>query len=298
MVELYRARRGFDARAVYDVWIRLVQSEPLYDAMLRGEHAALARDLGFTELELAILDDFAIQPGTRWHVENLRFRAVTMVSRLLGWHLPATLRLVTEGRDGWLRDLVHEYLSLHRWVELGHHHRFAECERFAAFVEHRVLQRRRPPPHIAAVLGFERGLIELARRAAALPIAAWPPRPAAADASPGALPGASPDAWNDARIVRGPVQRSLTLPVDILAWLRDPTTELRVTAPAPLEVIAYVAAADAPVEIEPVTPAGRQLLDAAATPRPRGELERLVAGADAGTLLASWLARGIVVHAP
>ncbi|HEX8110587.1 MAG TPA: hypothetical protein VF516_22805, partial [Kofleriaceae bacterium] len=153
MVELYQARRGFDARAVYDVWIRLVQSEPLYEAMLRGEHAAVARALGFTELELAILDDFAIQPGTRWHVENLRFRAVTMVSRLLGWHLPATLRLVTEGRDGWLRDLVYEYLSLHRWVEFGHHHRFAECERFAALVEHRVLQRRRPPPHIAAVLG-------------------------------------------------------------------------------------------------------------------------------------------------
>jgi hypothetical protein len=282
VVELYQARCGFDARAVYDVWIRLVQSEPLYDAMLRGEHAAVARALGFTELELAILDDFAIQPGTRWHVENLRFRAVTMVSRLLGWHLPATLRLVTEGRDGWLRDLVHEYLSLHRWVELGHHHRFAECERFAAFVEHRVLQRRRPPPHIEAVLGFERGLIELARRAAVLPIAGWPGPPG--EAAPGAM------------ILRGPVQLQLVLPIDILAWLRDPTTELRVTAPTPLDVIAWVAAADAPVEIEPVTPAGRQLLDAAATPRPRDELERLAPGA--GPTLAGWLARGILVDAP
>lgn len=286
MVELYQARRGFDARAVYDVWIRLVQSEPLYDAMLRGEHAAVARALGFTELELAILDDFAIQPGTRWHVENLRFRAVTMVSRLLGWHLPATLRLVTEGRDGWLRDLVYEYLSLHRWIELGHHHRFAECERFAAFVEHRVLKRRRPPPHIEAVLGFERAALDLLRRAAVLPIAGWP-RPHG-EPAPAAMPGA--------KIVRGPVQLQLTLPVDLLAWLRDPTTELRVTAPVPLDVLAWVPTADAPVEVEPVTPAGRQLLAAAATPRPRGELERLVSGA--GPLLASWLARGVLVHAP
>ena len=175
MVELYRARQRFDARAVYDVWIRLIQSEALYDAMLRGEHAAVARTLGFTELELAILDDFAVQPGTRWHVENLRFRAVTMVSRLLGWHLPATLRLVTEGREGWLRDLVYEYLSLHRWIELGHHHRFAECARFAAFLEDRVLKRRMPPPHVEAVLGFERGVIELLRRAATLPVASWRP---------------------------------------------------------------------------------------------------------------------------
>jgi hypothetical protein len=282
VVELYQARCGFDARAVYDVWIRLVQSEPLYDAMLRGEHAAVARALGFTELELAILDDFAIQPGTRWHVENLRFRAVTMVSRLLGWQLPATLRLVTEGRDGWLRDLVHEYLSLHRWVELGHHHRFAECERFAAFVEHRVLKRRRPPPHIAAVLGFERAALDLLRRAAVLPIAGWPGPPG--EAAPGAM------------IVRGPVQLQLALPIDILAWLREPTTELRVTAPGPLDVLAWVAAADAPVEVEPVTPAGRQLLAAAAMPRPRGELERLAPGA--GPTLAGWLARGILVHAP
>jgi hypothetical protein len=285
VIELYQARRGFDARAVYDVWIRLVQSEPLYDAMLRGEHAAVARGLGFTELELAILDDFAIQPGTRWHVENLRFRAVTMVSRLLGWHLPATLRLVTEGRDGWLRDLVYEYLSLHRWVELGHHHRFAECERFAAFVEHRVIKRRRPPPHIEAVLGFERGLIELSRRAAALPIAAWP-RPHAA----------APEPARHARILRGPVQLQLALPVDILAWLRDPTTELRVTASTPLDVVAYITAADAPIELEPVPPAGHPLLAAAAAPCPRDELERLAP--DAGPTIARWLARGILVHAP
>jgi hypothetical protein len=286
VAELYQARRGFDARAVYDVWIRLVQSEPLYDAMLRGEHAAVARALGFTELELAILDDFAIQPGTRWHVENLRFRAVTMVSRLLGWHLPATLRLVTEGRDGWLRDLVYEYLSLHRWIELGHHHRFAECERFAAFVEHRVVKRRRPPPHIEAVLGFERGLIELSRRAAALPVAAWPRLHGAA----------APEATRDAMIMRGPVQLQLALPVDILAWLRDPTTELRVTAPAPLDVVAYIPAADALVEVEPVPMAGHRLLAAAAAPCPRGELERLAP--DAGPTIASWLARGILVHAP
>jgi hypothetical protein len=283
VAELYRARRAFDARAVYDVWIRLVQSEPLYDAMLRGEHAAVARSLGFTELEIAILDDFAIQPGTRWHVENLRFRAVTMVSRLLGWQLPATLRLITEGRDGWLRDLVYEYLSLHRWVELGHHHRVAECERFAAFVEHRVVKRRMPPPHIEAVLAFERGLIELSRRAATLPIAAWPPR------RPGAVAA-------DAAIVRGPVQLALALPVDLLAWLRDPSTELRVTSPAPLDVVGYVTAADAPVETEPLTSIGAQLLAAAATPRPRAELERVVPGAAA--LVATWLDRGLLVCAP
>ena len=283
MIEMYRARRAFDARAVYDVWIRLVQSEALYDAMLRGEHAALAHTLGWSELELAILEDFAIQPGTRWHVENLRFRAVTMVSRLLGWHLPATLRLVTEGRPGWLRDLVYEYLSLHCWVELGHHRRFAECERFATFVEERVLKRRMPPPHIEAVLAFERGLIELTRRAAMLPAAEWPRR-----GQPTATPGAP--------VVRGPVQVQLALPVDLLAWLREPTSELHVTAPGPVDVLAYVAAADASPELEPVTAVGTQVLTATAAPHPRGELERLVPGAS--PVIASWLERGILVSAP
>jgi len=283
---MYRARRAFDARVVYDVWIRLVQSEALYDAMLHGEHAALARTLGWSELELAILEDFAIQPGTRWHVENLRFRAVTMVSRLLGWHLPATLRLVTEGRPGWLRDLVYEYLSLHRWVELGHHRRFAECARFATFVEERVLKRRMPPPHVEAVLAFERGLIELTRRAAMLPMAEWPAR-GQRIAAPGApiVP-----------IVRGPVQVQLALPVDILAWLREPTIELHVTALGPVDVLAYVAAADASPELEPVTAIGTQVLAATAAPRPRDEIERLVPGAS--PVIASWLERGILVSAP
>jgi hypothetical protein len=96
-------------------------------------------------------------------------------------------------------------------------------------------------------------------------------------------------------IVRGPVQVQLALPADILAWLRDPTTDLHVTAPAPLDVVACVTAADAPVETEPVTPLGKQLLAAAATPCPRGELERLVPGAD--STVARWLERGILVCA-
>jgi len=282
VIELYQARRSFDARAVLDVWIKLVQSEELYEAMLRGEHAACARGMGFGELEQAILEDFAIQPGTRWHVENLRFRAVTMVSRLLGWHLPATLRLITEGKEGWLRDLVYEYLSLHRWVELGHHHRFAECERFAAFVEKRVLVRRMPPPYIEAVLAFERGLLELARRAAMLPIAEWPRRTEA-----GAV-GA------DAVIVRGPVQTQLQLPVDLLAWLRKPAGELQIAAEAPLDVLAYVPAPDAALQTEALTPLGAQLLAAAAQPLRRDELVQKVPGALAGELIDRWLESGLL----
>lgn len=287
MIELYQARRSFDARAVYDVWIKLVQSEELYEAMLLGEHVACAQRLGFGELEQEILEDFAIQPGTRWHVENLRFRAVTMVSRLLGWHLPATLRLIAEGKEGWLRDLVYEYLSLHRWVELGHHHRFAECARFAAFVEKRVLARRMPPPHVEAVLAFERGLLELARRAAMLPITEWPQRAAAAEVR------------SDAIVVRGPVQVQLHLPVDLLAWLRSPTRELEVTAEAPLDVLAHVAAADAALQTEAITPLGAQLLAAAAQPLRRDELERSCAGPDAGApigaLIDRWLESGVLV---
>jgi hypothetical protein len=96
-------------------------------------------------------------------------------------------------------------------------------------------------------------------------------------------------------LVRGPVQVQLALPIDILDWLRAPTTELRVVAPAPLEVVAYVAAADAPTQTEALTPVGRQLLAAAATPYPRGELLRLAP--DAGPTIASWLERGILVCA-
>ena len=97
----------------------------------------------------------------------------------------------------------------------------------------------------------------------------------------------------DAALVCGPVQVQLALPIDVPGWLRDPAADL--PAAAPLDVVAYIAAPDASPEIEVLTPAGRQLLAAAATPHPRDELLGLVP--DAGPTVASWLERGILVGA-
>ena len=62
------------SRRVYDVWTRLIQDEELYEAMLAGTHGRL-EGRGLSAEDIAILDRFRAEPGTRWNIENLRFRS-------------------------------------------------------------------------------------------------------------------------------------------------------------------------------------------------------------------------------
>src|SRR5437016_12829886 len=157
----YSPVKVFDAKLVYDTWLRLVQDEELYDAMLDGRHAEVAANRGMGSEEILILDDFGSQPGTRWHVDNLRFRCTTMVSRILKWHMPATIALLTGGDENWLRALTYEYMSDQRWKDLGHHRRFAECARFANVVRSKLLKRRLDIAYVDEVLRFELSVLDL-----------------------------------------------------------------------------------------------------------------------------------------
>src|SRR5438270_64202 len=74
---------------------------------------------GMGAQDVAILDEFQREPGLRWNVENLRFRATHHVLTTLRNYLPITLHLLTRGDEDWQRDLVYEYLWFHRWDELG-----------------------------------------------------------------------------------------------------------------------------------------------------------------------------------
>src|SRR4051812_22793501 len=118
----YKPRQAFDAELVYSTWLTVVAEEPLYEAMLTGQHAEVAQKLGLTAQQVLILDDFRDQAGTTWHIENLRFRCTTMVGRILKWHLPGTMLLLTRGNNDWLRDLAYEYMAHSHWQDFGHHH--------------------------------------------------------------------------------------------------------------------------------------------------------------------------------
>lgn len=277
MPELYTTTRTFDARRVYEIWLLIVQDERLYDAMMRGEHVAVGRSLGFGDIDLDILEDFARQPGTRWHVENLRYRATMMVSRLLNWHLPATMRLLTDGVSDWQRDLVFEYLTLHRWIEFGHHRRFAECRRFASFVEGRVLKRRRPPEHIAEVMSFERNALDLLERASRLPVAEW-------------------ETPRSSEVVRrGIVQALVPLRADVLDWVRAPRGPLKVSSARGTNALLFVASPERDVDVEALDEEALALLEAARQPSSLAQLERRHAAA--APLLKRWLDAGILVRA-
>lgn len=196
-----------DARRVYDVWLRLISDEELYRAMQENRHRELAADRALAEDELAILDIFRSEAGTRWNIENLRFRTALEVGDTLRSYLPRTIALLTNGDPNWLQDISFEYLAFHKWVEYGHH-RFTECERFAAYVRSRIMKRRITPPHLESVLAFEIGVVEVLRRTSQVPPAVWTSPRELADA-----------ALAEARLVRSPCSDVIRLPVDIREWV-------------------------------------------------------------------------------
>lgn len=218
-----------DARDAYRMWISLVRDEELYDATIAGTHASLAESRKLSAQDLTILDEFRAQPGLRWNVENLRFRAASHVAGNLHQYLQRTLYLLTRGDENWIQELVFEYLAYHRWDELGHEH-LKEAERFGAYVRSRVLKRRVPPPHIDAVLDFELALVRHLRAISALVPGEWPAR---AELAAEQIAAARP----------AHVKTSLLLevPVDITDWIRSADPRTGEVRERPISVLAVLA---------------------------------------------------------
>lgn len=239
---------GFASRRVYEVWTQLVQDEALYEAMLAGTHAQL-EDRGFDAEAIAILDRFRAEPGTRWNVENLRFRSALETGDTLVSYLPRTVRMLTRGDDDWRQDMCFEYLSRHRWVALGHH-RLAECERFADYVRTRIMKRRLTPPHLEDVIAFELAVVQLIRSTADVAADAWPVRRAWSDAE---LAGARPR--------RSPVQTVLDLDVDLRPWIESADPLQGEPGPGPITLLIHIPSLDEPHRIKTISDGVRVVLE-------------------------------------
>lgn len=231
---------AFDARRVYDVWIQLAQDEALYEAMLEGTHARL-EGRGLDAEAIAILDQFRAEPGTRWNVENLRFRSALETGDTLASYLPRTVKLLTRGDDDWRQDLCFEYLAHHRWEPLGHL-RLAECERFAGYVRTRVMKRRITPPHLEAVIAFELAVVRLIRATADVAPDAWPVRRAVTEAE---LPGLCPR--------RSPVQTIVELEVDLRPWIESADPLRGEVGPGPITLLVHIPSLDEPHRIKTIS---------------------------------------------
>lgn len=170
-----------DSKTTYEVWRQLIHDEELAAAMFEHRHRESARERGFTGEQLAALEWFHDQPGTRWNLENLRFRTALETAAVLSIHLPRTVLLLTGGNDDWLQDICFEYLSYHRWDSLGHY-RLGECRRFATYTSDRIAKRRAVPRHLDAVLELELAIIEVLEKTSDVPAEMWAPR-AAPDAA-------------------------------------------------------------------------------------------------------------------
>jgi hypothetical protein len=219
---------AIDARVAYEMWIELIANEPLYEAMIAGTHRDLATSLELDEVKLSVLDALRAERGTRWNIENLRFRTAYECGGTLTSYLPRTIKLLTNGDENWLQDITFEYLSSFRWKEHGHH-RFAECERFATYVRDRIMKRRITPRYLDEVLEFELEVIRLLRDTAQVPLEAWP----------------KPQVLDDAqllasRIQRAPAVRTIDLAVDLTEWVESADPTKGVVRERPVTYLVYV----------------------------------------------------------
>lgn len=278
---------AIDARLAHDVWLQLISDEELYRAMLDGTHHALAASRALGDRELAVLDALRAEKGTRWNIENLRFRTALECGATLTSYLPRTVRMLTNGDENWLQDVCFEYLAYFRWKEHGHF-RFTECERFATYVRERIMKRRITPPHLEVVLDFELAVIRLLKRTAALP-PPWPAPPVLDD-----------DALAAARLGRGRAVEVITLPVDIRAWVESGDPLRGEVRPAPVTFLAVVPSLDQPHRLKILGEGPALVLDQLTGERPTGELAAALEdeyGLEASALYAmlrGWLAERVV----
>ncbi|HWU88113.1 MAG TPA: PqqD family protein [Kofleriaceae bacterium] len=237
------------SKRVYEVWTQVIQDEELYEAMLEGTHGRL-EGRGLDAEAIAILDGFRAEPGTRWNIENLRFRSSLEVGDTIVSYMPRTLRLLTRGDADWRQDLCFEYLAHHRWRALGHM-RLAECERFAAFVRSRVIKRRSPPPpHLEAVMAFELAVIGLLRATSRVAPDAWPVRREVTEAE---LPALRPR--------RSPVQTVLELDVDLRPWIESGDPSRGEVGPKPITLLIHMPSLDEPHRTKTISEGVRVVLE-------------------------------------
>jgi hypothetical protein len=252
---------SFSSQRVYEVWIQLIQDEELYEAMLEGSHGRLAgRNLDAEAI--AILDRFSAERGTRWNVENLRFRSALEVGDVLVSYLPRTVRLLTRGDDDWRQDLCFEYLAHHRWQPMGHM-RLAECERFADYVRTRVMKRRITSPHLPAVMAFELAVVGLIRSTAEVAPDAWPVRREVTAAELGSL-----------RPRRSPVQVVVELDVDLRPWIESADPLRGEVGPGPVTLLVHIPSLDEAHRIKTISEGVRVVLEGCDGERTVDELAR------------------------
>jgi hypothetical protein len=226
----------------------LIQDEELYEAMLGGSHARL-EGRGLDAEAIAILDRFRAEPGTRWNVENLRFRSALEVGDTLMIYMPRTVRLLTRGDDDWRQDLCFEYLAHHRWRSLGHM-RLTECERFMTFIRARVMKRRITPPHLEDVIAFELAVIRLLRSTAEVAAEAWPVRREVTDTE---LPELRPR--------RSPVQAIVELEVDLRPWIESGDPARGEVGPGPITILVHIPSLEEPYRIKTISDGVRVVLE-------------------------------------
>ena len=236
------------SKRVYEVWTQVIQDEELYDAMLDGSHGRLA-GRGLDAEAIEILDRFRAEPGTRWNVENLRFRSARHVGDTLLAYMPRMMQLLTGGDDRWRQDLCFEYLAYHRWRPLGHM-QLSECERFAGFVRSRVMKRRLTPPHLAAVIEFELAVVQLLRSTAGVAADAWPVRRDVSDAD---LPALRPR--------RSPVQSVVELDVDLRPWIESGDPTRGEVGPGPITLLIHMPSLEDTPQIKTISEGVRVVLE-------------------------------------
>ncbi len=193
---------SFSSQKAYETWMRIIADESLAELVIDRDHDAIDRRFDLDLEQRAIAKTFAGERGTRWNIENLRFRAAGGVGAVLESYLPRTVKMLTLGNADWLQDITFEYLAFYRWQEFGQL-RFAECERFADYVRKRIVKRRVVPPHFETMLAFEMRLVRLLKRTADVPAEAWK--------KPVFQPSLRPRP--------GPVVELIELPVDLSEWI-------------------------------------------------------------------------------
>lgn len=240
---------SFDAEKAYQVWRRLIGDEELYRHTLAGTHASLRQRCGLDDETLAILDVFSSDPGTRWNVENLRFRAAGETGDVLSIYLTRTIKLLTRGDGDWLRDLSYEYLAHHQWLPLGQL-RLTECERFAAYVRERIAKRRKLPEHFDAVLELELAVVRLLKRTAEILPEAWPE---------GGDPG--DDGVLALRPKLSPAAVIVTLPSDLSDCIRTGELDPGAVKPGPMDLLVFVPSLSEPYRFQRLGEGPKRVLE-------------------------------------
>jgi hypothetical protein len=277
----------FDSRRVYDVWQKLISDEELYELLLADRHRELKVSRGLSDEELTVLDEFRKESGLRWNIENLRFRAADHVMSTLRVYLPRTLYLLTRGQEDWLRDIIYEYVALHRWQELGRNY-LAECLRFGRHVRERIARRRALPDIVEHVLSMELAVVELLREAGQVPAGKWPRERRELD----------DEALAAARPRPGPAVKIIDLPVDFSDWIHTADPSTGTVKEGALTLLLLVPSPEETFRIQRMSEGARLVFERFTGERTAAEIARAVEDelglepAQVYRLLRRWLSEG------